>query len=628
MEEQIYEAELVDEAAVSGSGATRSLNTALGATIAVVLVFLMMSRAIGAPLQDQAIEESLDGYTPIADRHLQNYYTDDQNSYVLKNGSLRGPDGASLWLGTHHFVEFELPLEEGGAAPNGKVSLAVWVPIMEDGMTVPVIAEFGPYFDEASVETGGIEEPGTWLGTMIIEQIVPHGFAFAQVSVMGTGRSNHCMDLMGTAEQLGVDAAVTWLGSQNWSNGNVGMIGKSYDGSTPWQAAMFGNEHLTTIVPISGLIGVMELMWRNGSSEARAPIMHNGVYGSYGIDGDLEDSGNMCPDYIAGPATGGAAWAWGGEAAGTYWAERYFLDRVLENYNGSVYLIQGMHDWNVDPHMAVPTINLLYDNGIEAKGLFGQWDHDYPDRPQIMFDRSGVGRGIEAFPEMVRMDWMQDLLEWFTYYLKEDGPKPWLGVEIQSNQGPWRFEDRYPMSNTNELLWELGSSDLASVGGGNTIFPDASSGPVYETAPLEEPLYFGGLPRLHVNVNTATVGGQIYALLEDCDGANCIHIGHAIMDLRYHAGGADEQTWTPVFEEITALMEFFPMDVEVAAGHTIKLTLRSTGEDYLPSAASTAVTVVNAGSTLQLDTFDPSTREYYKTVQCTAQICLDNLEVS
>ena len=626
MDGQVLEAELVEEWSGKKSDATRSLNAALGATIAVVLVFLLMSRVIGAPLEEQAIEESMEGYTPIAERYLENYYTDDQNSYVLENGSLTGPDGASLWLGTHHFVEFELPLEEGGAAPNGKVSLAVWVPVMEGNTTVPVIAEFGPYFDEASVETGGIEEPGTWLGTMIIEQIVPHGYAFAQVSVMGTGRSNHCMDLMGTAEQLGVDAAVTWLGSQNWSNGNVGMIGKSYDGSTPWQAAMFGNEHLTTIVPISGLIGVMELMWRNGSSEARAPIMHNGVYGSYGIDGDLEDSGNMCPDYIAGPATGGAAWAWGGEAAGNYWGERYFLDRVLENYNGSVYLIQGMHDWNVDPHMAVPTINRLYDNGIEAKGLFGQWDHDYPDRPQIMFDRSGVGRGIEAFPEMVRMDWMQDLLEWFTYYLKEEGPQPWLGVEIQSNQGQWRFEDRYPMTETTELILELGTADLASTGGGNIIRPDASSGPVYETPPLEEDLYFGGLPRLHVNVNTANVGGQIYALLEDCDGANCIHIGHAIMDLRYHAGGDDEQTWTPVFEEITALMEFFPMDVEVPAGHTIKLTLRSTGEDYLPSSASTIVTVVDAGSTLQLDTFDPDTREYYETVMCTAQICKDNLD--
>ena len=137
------------------------------------------------------------------------------------------------------------------------------------------------------------------------------------------------MDLMGTAEQLGVDAAVTWLGTQAWSNGRVAMIGKSYDGSTPWQAAMFGNPHLSTIVPISGLIGVAELMWKNGSSEARAPIMHNGVYGSYGIDGDAEDLQNLCPDYLSGPATGGAAWAWGGEAAGSYWEERYFLDRVL-----------------------------------------------------------------------------------------------------------------------------------------------------------------------------------------------------------------------------------------------------------------------------------------------------------
>ncbi|MBT4920834.1 MAG: CocE/NonD family hydrolase [Euryarchaeota archaeon] len=624
MDEQVLEAELAKALPAVKSSSTNSLNAAIGATIAVVLVFLMLSRTLGAPLEEQAIEESMEGYTPIWERYNDDYITGGQNSYVLENGTLTGPDNASLWLGTHHFVEFDLPVEEGGSAPNGQVSLAVWVPVMEGNMTVPVIAEFGPYFDEASVETGGIEEPGTWLGTMMIEQIIPHGFAFAQVSVMGTGRSNHCMDLMGTAEQLGVDAAVTWLGTQEWSNGNVGMIGKSYDGSTPWQAAMFGNEHLTTIVPISGLIGVMELMWRNGSSEARAPIMHNGVYGSYGLDGDLEDTGNMCPDYIAGPATGGAAWAWGSEAAGDYWGERYFLDRVIDNYNGSVYLIQGMHDWNVDPHMAVPTINRLYDADIEAKGLFGQWDHDYPDRPQIMFDRSGVGRGGEAFPEMVRMDWMQDLLEWFTYYLKNEGPQPWLGVEIQSNQGEWRFEDRYPMSETTEVIWELGSADLVSSGDGNMIRPDASSGPIYQTPPLEEGLYFGGLPRLHVNVNTATLGGQIYALMEDCYEGTCIHIGHAIMDLRYHAGGSQVQTWTPVIGEITAVMEFFPMDVEVEAGHSIKLTLRSTGEDYLPSAASTLVTVVDAGSTLQLDVFDPATREYYQIVQCTAQICLDN----
>ena len=86
--------------------------------------------------------------------------------------------------------------------------------------------------------------PANRLGKILIENMVPHGYAVAQVSVFGTGMSNHCMDFMGLSEQMGIDAAVTWLGTQEWSNGNVGIIGKSYDGTTPWQAAMFGNPHL------------------------------------------------------------------------------------------------------------------------------------------------------------------------------------------------------------------------------------------------------------------------------------------------------------------------------------------------------------------------------------------------
>ena len=430
---------------------------------------------------------------------------------------------------------------------------------------------------------------------------------------------------MGNAEQLGNDAAVRWLGEQSWSNGAVGLIGKSYDGSTPWQAAMFGSEHdyLKTIVPISGLIGVKELMWRNGSSEARAPIMHNGVYGSYGFDGNEEDYQNACPDYIIGPGTGVGAWAWGGEAAGSYWAERYFLDRVLEHYTGSVYLIQGMHDWNVDPHMAVPTMNALIDAGIEAKGLFGQWDHDYPDRPVQLDDRSDLGgRGGEAFPEMVRMDWMQDLLEWFDYYLRGEGEAPGLYIEIQSNQGSWRLEDRYPPADVNEMRWSLGEDMTNS--GGTTVLPTGNIGPVYVTEALEETLFIAGTPRLHIDVTTATLGGQLYALLEDCDESNnCIHIAHAIMDLRYHAGGDSVQTWTPVVETINAKMEFMPMDVEIEAGHTLRLSLASTGEDYLPASTSSAVFIQEGlDSTLQLDTFEPSERRYFSPPECTHERCV------
>ena len=622
MEEEIYHAELADV-----KRETNILNGLAGTTVAVAIVFLMLGISYGEIVDESTSDSSENNgvRVPVWERGSLNYITDQNNGYVMEFGQYEIHETQNEWNSTHVFVEYELPLEEGGAAPNGVISLAYWRPDVPEGVQVPVIAEFGPYFQEPSVQTPTIEVPGSWLGEMIIDQLLPHGYAFAQVSVTGTGRSNHCMDLMGTAEQLGNDAAVSWLGSQNWSNGNVAMIGKSYDGSTPWQAAMFGNEYLKTIVPISGLIGVKELMWKNGSAEARAPIMHNGVYGSYGFDGDEEDYGNLCPDYIIGPGTGVSAWMFGSEVAGDYWAERYFLDRVLENYGGSVYLIQGMHDWNVDPHMAIPTINMLYDRGIEAKGLFGQWDHDYPDRPVQLWERSDMGgRGGEAFPSMIRFDWMQDLLEWFDWYLKGEGRQPGLHVEIQSNQGSWRIEDRYPASDTTEVVMTLGE-DLQRISGGQNVLPDGSTGPVYESAPLESDMYLQGLPRLHVEVSTTTVGGQLYALLEDCNAGDCIHIGHAIMDLRYHEGGDElSSAWTPVVGTITAKMEFIALDAEIQAGNTIRVTLLSTGEDYLPASTSSIVTIQEgAGSTLQLDTFDPSGRLYWTPPVCTHEdVCL------
>ena len=141
------------------------------------------------------------------------------------------------------------------------------------------------------------------------------------------------------------------------------------------------------------------------------------------------------------------------------------------------------------------------------------------------------GRGGEAFPEMIRFDWMQDLLEWFDWYLKGEGWQPELHVEIQSNQGSWRIEDRYPADDTTEVVMALGS-DLTRISGGSNVLPDGSTGPVYESAPLESDMYIQGLPRLHVEVSTSTVGGQLYALLEDCNGSDCIPVSYT--HLRAH----------------------------------------------------------------------------------------------
>ena len=230
-------------------------------------------------------------------------------------------------------------------------------------------------------------------------------------------------------------------------------------------------------------------MWKNGSAEAEHPSCTTGYTGPTDWMATKKIT-KISADFIIGPGTGVGAWAWGGEAAGSYWSERYFLDRVLENYKGSVYLIQGMHDWNVDPHMAVQP-SAYSRCGIEARGLFGQWDHDYPDRPVQLDDRATWVAGV-ARPSR---KWFATIgcktLEWFDYYLKDIGDQPgqWLKFNQTTDQ---RIEDRYPPNDVEQLVFALGD-DMSNIAGSDGL-ASASTGPVWQSNPLTENLHIAGMP--------------------------------------------------------------------------------------------------------------------------------------
>ena len=574
-----------------------------GFLLLVLLLPSLLTGCFGEDLENSISQADEDTYPEPWDRTDLSYDDSDVFSRVSVNGTYGIAPVESVYVPVP-----SITLADGGAGATGgaEVHLGLWLPVIEgcdyssaenlsNECLVPVIAEIGPYYDDGDVDA---LTPADRLGRMLIENYVPHGYGVAQVSVFGTGESNHCMDLMGTDEQRGIDAAVTWLGTQSWSNGKVGIIGKSYDGSTPWQAATFGNPYLATIVPMSGLIGVHELMWRNGSMEARGMIMHNGVYGSFGVDGDTEDSHNLCEGYIQGYANGPAAYLSGGMvtyAGNSYWTERSFLDRVAQNYNGSIYIIQGMQDWNVDPHMTFPAHQIVEDAGIEVKTLAGQWAHDYPDRKD---GHSGLsaGRGEEAYPYTLRWDWADEMLYWFDWYLRGEGRAPTLGVEMQDNQGGWRFEETYPPLDVNNF--ELIGSDLAP--SGSTV--SATSSVTLSYGPFEEETRIVGMPTFHIDATPGLNGGHLFIEMTDGTG---MHLGHAVMDLRFHAGGRDGQEVLTPFVSVNALMEFLPMDVILQPGESILLTVSQTGEDYVPSPmASGGVTIDWTQSTLTLPLID------------------------
>ena len=564
----------------------------------VILLPAMFSGCFGEEETTPTSEEE-SAYPQPWERADLTYVDSDVFSRVTVNGS-HGID-----VVRSVFVDVPtITAADGGAGLTGdaQVHLGLWLPVIEgcdwesaelsEDCLVPVIAEIGPYYNDGDVDA---LTPADRLGRFLIENYVPHGYGVAQVSVFGTGESNHCMDLMGTDEQRGIDAAVTWLGVQSWSNGKVGIIGKSYDGSTPWQAATFDNPHLATIVPMSGLIGVHDLMWRNGSMEARGMIMHNGVYGSFGVDGDADDIENACEGYIEGYANGPAAYLSGGmvEYAGnTYWTERSFLDRVVESYNGSVYIIQGMQDWNVDPHMAFPTHQIVADAGIEIKTLAGQWNHNYPDRA----DHSAlpVGRGGEAYPYTLRWDWADEMLYWFDWYLKGEGESPVLGVEIQDNRGGWRFESAWPSEDTEYL-----SMEVDALGPSGALMGATQGEITFSYGPFESDTYLAGMPTIHVAITPHTTNtGHIFIEMTDDAG---IHLGHAVMDIRFHAGGRDGVVAITPFSTVVAQMEFMPMDIFLGAGESIHFTVAQTGEDYVPSPAAAGDYSINwAATTLTL----------------------------
>ena len=564
-------------------------NLVMGATIGIVILFFILASVWGSGAIQKSSEKEYSWWeVPLQERHKMELDFTGLRSQLPVNGTYN-------WTGpSEFFIEVDLPPSEQDVGYPGPalMHVALWLPEVEPGAKVPVIATIHPYYDFGTEVADGDSNPNTipdgGVGAWVLDQFVPHGYALAQVSTFGSGQSTHCQDVKGLGEQVGIQAAVEWLGQQEWSNGNVGLMGKSYAGTTNWEAAQNPSEHLKTIVPISGSIGVQQMFYRNGSSEFRA-VGYDLAYEGATTDMTSDDL-RVCSDDAVGPAmpvTTSLAAEFGGADWSDYWEERYHLGDVIENYNGSVYLVWGLQDWNVDPYHAFPTYQMLRDAGIHTRAIAGQWAHNYVDQPD-RHGELGTGYGGEAYPNMTRMDWAIELWNWFEYYLKGVGEEPEAHVQIQTNDGKWHVEETWPPEDMTWDLYDLseweGSSGGVSANGGITI-----NSPVFE-----EEIHFSGMPTLHLDVSTGLCnGGQIFATLRD--GTNGMRLGHAVMDIRYRDGGYDAKVTAPM-SQFTMLMEFNPLDVVLPAGHSLSIELTETGEDYLPSTCAGIGLFVQGGT--------------------------------
>ncbi len=115
---------------------------------------------------------------------------------------------------------------------------------------------------------------------------VPRGYAVVLGESIGTFNSQGCPDVGADAETLGTKAAIDWLNGRargfddagnavtaDWTTGDVGMTGVSYNGTLPNQVATTGVEGLKTIVPDLGDLLLVRLLPRQ-RPRGRAALQH------------------------------------------------------------------------------------------------------------------------------------------------------------------------------------------------------------------------------------------------------------------------------------------------------------------------------------------------------------------
>ena len=168
------------------------LNLALGATIGVVVLFMILASVWGSGAVQNADDENYSWWdVPLHDRHKMELDFTGLRSQLPVNGSYN-------WSGpTEHFVEVDLPASEqdAGYPEPALMHVALWLPDVPEGEKIPVIATIHPYYDFGTEVADGDSNPNTipdgGVGAWVLDQFVPHGYALAQVSTFGSGKSSY-----------------------------------------------------------------------------------------------------------------------------------------------------------------------------------------------------------------------------------------------------------------------------------------------------------------------------------------------------------------------------------------------------------------------------------------------------
>ncbi|MGK5740103.1 CocE/NonD family hydrolase [Micromonospora sp. URMC 103] len=308
----------------------------------------------------------------------------------------------------------------------------------------PVILSIGPYFAHAG-QTG----PEGWdrVGPSARFQdfvdgadLMARGYTFVMVDLRGFGGSTGCLDWVGPGEQADVRAAIAWSASQPWSNGRVGMYGKSYDAVTGLVGNNLRMSALKAVVAQEPVWDMYNYLFSNRVPRPNVtgtPAAYNSIatLPPMADDSDRYRANALYetshPECLSDNITNNT----NPDAGSAYWRARN-LARDAAGTRTPLFVTQGFIESNTKPE---DMDEYLANHRGPERGWLGQWDHVRGN------DTDGDGR-----LQMGRAGWFDEVMRFYDTYLR--GAHPSVtdpAYVVEDNLGNWRAQKTWPLVATS-----------------------------------------------------------------------------------------------------------------------------------------------------------------------------------
>ncbi len=319
-----------------------------------------------------------------------------------------------------------------------RIAAKIWLPVSAEKNPVPAILEYIPYRKRDIKARRDSQIHGFF---------AEHGYVCIRADLRGSGDSEGVLRDEYLKQELDDGMEIlTWIASQPWCNGRIGMMGISWGGFNALQIAALQPPQLKAVISVcssddryaddihymGGCLLTDQLSWASTmfayNSCPPDPLIAGEKWKDMWME-RLEGSGLWLKNWL------------GHQKKDSYWKHA----SICEDYSAiqvPVFAVSGWADGYSNP-----VFRLLENLSSPVKGLVGPWGHKYPHM-------------VELGPEI---DFPGECLRWWDKWLKgvetsimdEPPLRVWMqdtvSPLVSERPGRWVAEDKWPSPDIKSL---------------------------------------------------------------------------------------------------------------------------------------------------------------------------------